>query len=152
MRPPLNAVIPDGEADPGSFSPYVHLRNGVPALRFASAGMTVVLVRFFIWTRFGDPSGPPNRFIQCVRAICRVKSRFPSEICRKAAQSGLDPSNRPRTIEYGLWGRHSLHQSLLEQSSYPRYHSQSGHSRPRPRTGESHKAPTLYVVSAAMTS
>ena len=42
----FHGVIPDGEADPGSFSPCVHLRNGVPALRFAPAGMTVVLVRF----------------------------------------------------------------------------------------------------------
>ncbi len=46
----------------------------------------MVLVRFFIWTHFGDPLGPPNR---------------------------------PRTITYGLWGRPGLHQSLLEQNSYP---------------------------------
>ncbi|MFM1976959.1 MAG: hypothetical protein RL145_1805, partial [Pseudomonadota bacterium] len=32
--------------------------------------------------RFGDPSGPPNRFLYRDRAIGRVKSRFPSEICR----------------------------------------------------------------------
>jgi hypothetical protein len=68
----------------------------------------------FFWTRFGDPSGPPNRFHYRDRAICRVKSRFPSEICRAAARSGLDPSNRPQTIETGFWGRQGLHQSLQD--------------------------------------
>ena len=56
-----------------------------------------------------------NRFRYRVRAISRVKSRFPSEICRLAAQSGLEPSNRPQIIEAGLWGRQGLHQSLQDK-------------------------------------
>lgn len=69
--------------------------------------------RIFIWTRFGDPSVSPNRSRERGWATCRVKSRFPSEICRVAARSGLNPSNRPQIIEVGLWGRQGLHQSLL---------------------------------------
>ena len=54
--------------------PVPHKHKEVPALRFAPAGMTVVLVWFYIWTRFGDPLGPPNRFEYRFRAMGRVKS------------------------------------------------------------------------------
>jgi hypothetical protein len=57
----------------------------------------------------------PKPLIEHDRAFCRVKSRFLSEICHEAARSGLDPSNRPQTIKLGLWGRQSLHQSLLKR-------------------------------------
>ena len=52
----------------------------------------------FIWTRFGDPSGHPT-------ASSSVIGRFVA-------------SNRPSTIEPGLWGRHSLHQSLPDKNLF----------------------------------
>ena len=93
----------------------------VPARHCVSAGMTF-LGFLFVWKRFGDPFGPPNRVLKRERAICRVKSRFPPEICRGAARSGLDPSNRPQTITSGLWCRQSLHQSLPEEKNQKRCH------------------------------
>ena len=67
------------------------------------------------------PFWSPNRFEYRDRAICRVKSRFPSEICRVAARSGLDPSNCPQTIEFGLWCWQGLHQSLPDENTTPNH-------------------------------
>jgi len=85
----------------------------------------------FYLEAFWCPFWSPKRFRYRGRAICRVKSRFPSEICREAARSGLDPSNCPQTIEFGLWCWQGLHQSLPEQN-FPNHVIPDGAADPGP--------------------
>ena len=92
---------------------------------------------------FGDTSVSPNRFGYRDRAIWRVKSasrRCAADFQRK---SGLDSSYRPPTIEVGLWGRHSLHQSLPDEEELHRVAT---------LFRKVAEVPALHFVPAGMTS
>ena len=69
-----------------------------------------------VWDAVLVPVLAQNRFSMMTGLFVASSPAFLWKAAEPAQRScGLDPSNRPQTIELGLWGRHSLHQSRPRQ-------------------------------------
>ncbi|WP_145959869.1 hypothetical protein [Candidatus Phycosocius bacilliformis] len=90
------------DAGPGSWDALAQ-RDTRSALRFG--GDDIVLVWYFVWKRFGDPYGPPNRTLNCYGDSWVVKCRFSVKTDRIATQQScaLDDPDVALKLDHPFW-------------------------------------------------